>query len=160
MIALRRATAVDASGVADVFLASFEATYPGFLAVHTEGQVRRWISEIVVAQTECWVAVDEDAVVALLSLVPGWIEHLYVAPERIGTGIGRRLLELAKERSDGRLQLWTFQVNERARRFYERNGFTVVELTDGSRNEERQPDVRYLWTESAAGVPVTSSAGR
>ena len=33
----------------------------------------------------------------------------------------------------------------RARRFYEANGFEALELTDGSGNQERQPDVRYAW---------------
>jgi putative acetyltransferase len=41
------------------------------------------------------------------------------------------------------LRLWTFQRNAGARRFYERNGFAAVELTDGLGNEEREPDVRY-----------------
>ncbi|MDP9464580.1 MAG: GNAT family N-acetyltransferase, partial [Actinomycetota bacterium] len=41
------------------------------------------------------------------------------------------------------LQLWTFESNDRARRFYERHGFTAVEFTDGAGNEERWPDVRY-----------------
>ena len=41
--------------------------------------------------------------------------------------------------------LWTFQKNEGARRFYERHGFDAVELTDGSGNMEREPDVRYAW---------------
>ena len=76
---------------------------------------------------------------------PGWIEQLYVAPDRLGQGIGSRLVDLAKTRSPDGLTLWTFQVNERARRFYERHGFVAVELTDGSGNEERQPDVRYEW---------------
>jgi GNAT superfamily N-acetyltransferase len=72
-----------------------------------------------------------------------------VTPDRLGEGIGRRLLEHAKEHAgtDG-LQLWTFQVNDRARHFYERNGFTVAEMTDGSNNEEREPDVRYVWRPS------------
>ncbi|GHD97675.1 hypothetical protein GCM10010339_00960 [Streptomyces alanosinicus] len=51
----------------------------------------------------------------------------------------------AKERSPGGLSLWTFQVNKPAHRFYERHGFTAVESTDGSGNEEREPDVRYVW---------------
>jgi GNAT superfamily N-acetyltransferase len=59
--------------------------------------------------------------------------------------LGRRLLDLAKERADGLLELWTFQVNAPARRFYERNGFVAVELTDGTGNEEREPDMRYRW---------------
>ena len=41
--------------------------------------------------------------------------------------------------------LWTFEGNHRARRFYEQRGFVAVEFTDGSRNEERTPDVRYQW---------------
>ena len=47
--------------------------------------------------------------------------------------------------------LWTFQVNARARRFYERNGFVAVEFTEGSGNQERQPDVRYEWPAARAG---------
>jgi GNAT superfamily N-acetyltransferase len=87
---------------------------------------------------------QEPLVVAVMALTPGHLEQLYVAPDRLGGGIGRRLVDLAKERSPSGLSLWTFQVNDRARRFYERNGFVAVELTDGS-NEEGQPDVRYEW---------------
>lgn len=49
-----------------------------------------------------------------------------------------------------RRQLWTFQRKARARRFYKARGFVAVEQTDGSRNEEKEPDVRYLWTRVAA----------
>jgi len=38
-----------------------------------------------------------------------------------------------------------FQRNARARRFYEARGFRLIEETDGARNEEREPDARYLW---------------
>jgi hypothetical protein len=48
------------------------------------------------------------------------------------------------ERPHG-LALYTFQVNGRARRFYERHGFAATWFGDGSANEERQPDVRYEW---------------
>jgi hypothetical protein len=43
------------------------------------------------------------------------------------------------------LRLWTFQRNRDARRFYERQGFTLVKETDGSANEEKEPDAMYLW---------------
>jgi GNAT superfamily N-acetyltransferase len=49
-------------------------------------------------------------------------------------------------RAFGGLRLWTFQKNEGARRFYERHGFDVVEMTDGAGNEEHEPDVLYAWT--------------
>ena len=147
MITLRRAAADDAPAIAEVFLASFHATYE-FPLAHTDDEVRGWVRGTLVPTMESWVAIDRALdgapVVAMMVVSPGHLEQLYVAPDRLGGGIGRRLVELAKERSPGGLSLWTFQVNERARRFYERNGFVAVELTDGD-NEERQPDVRYEW---------------
>lgn len=38
-----------------------------------------------------------------------------------------------------------FQVNKSAQRFCERHGFVAAERTDGAANEEREPDVRYVW---------------
>ena len=85
------------------------------------------------------------SIVAMMVLAEGWIEQLYVAPDWRGRGLGDRLVALAKGRQPAGLQLWTFQVNGPARRFYERHGFRVVELTDGRGNEELEPDVRYAW---------------
>jgi GNAT superfamily N-acetyltransferase len=143
MIELRRATSEDASTVADVFLGSFHATYD-FPLAHTDEEVRGWVRDRLLPDQETWVATDDGRVVAILALEPGWVNQLYVAPDRLGEGIGRRLLDLAKEREPGGLTLWTFQVNDRARRFYERNGFVAVEMTEGD-NQEGQPDVRYEW---------------
>jgi ribosomal protein S18 acetylase RimI-like enzyme len=141
---VRRAGPADAPGVADVYLASFAATYD-FPLAHTDEQVRDWIRDVVIPRQETWVAVDGARIVAMLTLDDGSVEQLYVAPDRLGAGLGRRLLDLAKERSPAGLSLYTFQVNERARRFYERNGFVAVWFGDGSANEEGQPDVRYVW---------------
>ena len=143
-IEVRRATLDDAAAVADVFLDSFHATY-AFPLAHTDDEVRGWIRDRLIPDHAVWVADEEGRVIALLALAPGWVEQLYVAPDRLGEGIGSRLMEVAKTSQPGGLQLWTFQVNERARGFYERHGFVAVELTDGSGNQERQPDVRYEW---------------
>jgi putative acetyltransferase len=43
-----------------------------------------------------------------------------------------------------RLSLWTFQANEGARRFYAREGFAEVRMTEGD-NEEGLPDVLLEW---------------
>jgi GNAT superfamily N-acetyltransferase len=148
VIDIRRATAADAAAIAEVFLDSFHATYD-FPLAHSDDEVRGWIRDRVVPAMEAWVAADDGQIVGLMVLGPGWIEHLYLAPDRLRRGIGSRLVELAKERSPDGLQLWTFQVNERARRFYERHGFVAVEETAGQDNQERQPDVRYAWTPGA-----------
>jgi ribosomal protein S18 acetylase RimI-like enzyme len=73
------------------------------------------------------------------------IDQLYLRPGRTGEGLGSRLVELAKERWPDGLSLYTFQANTGARRFYERHGFVVVDLNDGARNKEHQPEVRYAW---------------
>ena len=143
MIEVRRATAADAPAVADVFLDSFHATYE-FPLAHADDEVRGWVRDRLVPTQETWVAVDGEQVVGMMAITPGHLEQLYLAPDRLGEGLGRRFVELAKERSPAGLSLWTFQVNDRARRFYERNGFVAVERTDGD-NQERQPDVRYEW---------------
>jgi GNAT superfamily N-acetyltransferase len=171
VIRLRRAIAADAEAVAAVFLASFRSALPTVRVAHCDGDVRSWVRDRIVSGAGCWVAVDGGGVVGMMFLSEGWVDQLYVAPDRLGEGIGRRLLDLAKRRAPGALELWSFQVNERARRFYEHNGFVAVELTDGAGNEEREPDVRYRWipghedpgrshtaTESPATSPAVSAA--
>jgi GNAT superfamily N-acetyltransferase len=68
-----------------------------------------------------------------------------VLPSHQGRGAGTELLQIAKSAFE-RLQLWTFQRNAQARRFYEARGFVLIQETDGARNEEREPDALYLWT--------------
>ena len=143
-IAIRPAAAADAGAIADVYLASFHATYD-FPLAHSDDEVRDWVRERV-ALGGVWVAIDgTGAIVGMMEVAPGELDQLYVRPDRLGEGIGRRLLEVARERSPDGLTLYTFQVNDRARRFYERNGFVADWFGDGSANEERQPDVRYVW---------------
>jgi GNAT superfamily N-acetyltransferase len=71
--------------------------------------------------------------------------QLYTRPDRIGRGAGTQLIEAAKSSGVAALELWCFQANARARRFYEARGFRAIRFTDGADNEERMPDVRYRW---------------
>lgn len=74
------------------------------------------------------------------------LEHLYLRPDVRRRGIGSLLLAKAREISPEELTLHVFQRNTDARAFYERYGFTAVDFNDGSRNEEKEPDVLYRWT--------------
>jgi ribosomal protein S18 acetylase RimI-like enzyme len=101
---------------------------------------------IVIPKLELWLAECPDRkVVGMLVLDDEWIDQLYVDPDLTGDGIGAQLLEIAKRERPGHLRLWTFVSNTGAQRFYERNGFKEVERTDGTRNEERAPDIQYAW---------------
>ena len=74
---------------------------------------------------------------------------LYALPELIGTGIGRALmsacLDRAVERGFPRILLWVVRGNTRARRFYERAGFTLDGAEDTYDIEGTAvPIVRYV----------------
>nr|WP_308288236.1 GNAT family N-acetyltransferase [Streptomyces corallincola] len=145
-VVIRRAEAADAPGVADVWLRSFTAALPTVVRPRSDDEVRDYIRDVVVPLRETWVADAPGAgVVGMMVLNGAQLSQLYLAPEWRGHGLGDRFVQLAKERSPGGLTLWTFQINEPAHRFYERHGFVAVERTDGSGNEEHEPDVRYEW---------------
>jgi GNAT superfamily N-acetyltransferase len=147
-LVIRRATVDDGPGVGDVLLDSWRATFD-FPGVHPDDDVRRWVVATLIPTTESWVAVGPGgAIVGVLSLSATMVDQLYLAPDWIGRGLGSRLLELAKARRPDGLDLYCFQANARARRFYEDRGFTAIAFGDGSGNEERQPDIRYAWRPS------------
>lgn len=145
---LRRAEPTDADDVADVWLRSRRAAIPSIPApVHDDDAVRGWFRDVVLAHRDVWVAVDtERSVLGVLVMADGWIDQLYVDPGSWGQGLGSALIDLAKQQSPEGLELWTFQRNAGARRLYERHEFVATEMTDGSGNEERTPDVRLRWT--------------
>jgi GNAT superfamily N-acetyltransferase len=143
---LRPGVADDARPLAELYLRARRAAVPSVPPlVHDDGDVRRWMAEVVVVEHDVWVAEDAGCELRGLLVLDGeWVDQLYVDPGRTGEGIGSALLEEAK-RQRPRLELWTFQSNAGAQRFYERHGFEAVERTDGRDNEERSPDVRYAW---------------
>jgi putative acetyltransferase len=122
---------------------SFDARMPWLAGLHTPEQDRAFFRGPVFHECEVWGAVD-DWLIGFIAFRADWVDQLYILPDRQGCGIGSALLAIAKE-SSAPLQLWTFQRNTGARRFYERQGFVAVEETDGSRNMEREPDVLYRW---------------
>ncbi|WFB11499.1 GNAT family N-acetyltransferase [Streptomyces sp. LX-29] len=143
---LRRAEAADSEAAAEVWLRSYGAALPSVRRAHSDEAVREWFRRVVVPDHETWVAVAGDAVVGVLVLTgERELDQLYLDPRWRGRGLGDRFMELAKRRRPAGLELWTFQVNVPAQRFYERHGFTEVLRTDGHGNEEREPDIRYAW---------------
>ncbi len=92
-----------------------------------------------------WVIEADDGLVAMMVLLDEWVDALYVDPEWTGRGLGSRLVDVAKEQRPEGLDLWAFQSNVGALRFYERHGFVAIEETNGD-NEEGEPDVHYRWS--------------
>lgn len=153
---VRRASRDDAAAVAAVWWRARQAARPDIpTPVHGEADVARWIADVLIPGGQTWVADIDHRVVALMALRDGWIDQLYVDPAWQGQGVGTLLVDHAKQQSASGLDLWAFQSNAGARRFYERHGFSAVAMTDGD-NEEGAPDVRYRWPGHTASMPRTS----
>jgi ribosomal protein S18 acetylase RimI-like enzyme len=142
---IRRATPEDAPALADIHVRARSESMSYLPDTHSPEEVLAWIKEVMPQHEEVWVAEDEGRVIGFFALSEDLLYHLYVYPELQGQGAGSALLDVVKElRPDG-FRLWVFQRNTQAREFYEHRGMRVVELTDGSGNEEREPDALYEW---------------
>jgi GNAT superfamily N-acetyltransferase len=145
---VRRATASDADEIANVYYASFRLlTFLPML--HTLEEYRWFVSNVTMNECEVTVAEDESGIVAFLARREEEVRLLYTRPDRIGMGAGTQLIDAAKVSDVDALELWCFQANARARRFYEARGFHSIRFTDGADNEEQMPDIRYRWERSA-----------
>lgn len=98
-----------------------------------------------IAVGSMFVAENQGRIAGFLVLEADYLACLYLAQAHRKRGLGARFLELARARNPAGLNLWTFQANHGARRFYEREGFTVEMMTEGAGNEENIPDVLYVW---------------
>lgn len=145
---IRAATTDEAGEVAELFLAARHAMENIVPMVHGDEETRQWMRSVVFRETSVMVGLMDGRIAAMISMRPGWIEHLYVHPRYQGRGLGTALLHTAQHDAQAAagLQLWAFQSNLRARRFYARHGFVEVLFTDGRDNEEKAPDVKLAWS--------------
>ena len=141
---VRRLALSDMEPAARVHRDAFDHRLPWLSGLHTRDEDVDFFRKQVFRTCEMWGAFDGRNLTGFIAYRDEWIDQLYVLPGAQGGGIGTRLLSIAKAASPS-LSLWTFQRNANARSFYESRGFSVVELTDGSRNDEKEPDVLYRW---------------
>jgi len=147
--ACRAARMDDAEAIANVYLRSRKELVACAPLAHSDAQVREWIRGRLIPGGRTTVALVGEQAVGLLSVSRGaeasWIDQLYLLPAWVGHGIGTKLLDLARAELPPPIRLYSFQANERARRFYESRGFRAIAFGDGAGNEEKCPDVLYEW---------------
>ncbi|HVS86328.1 MAG TPA: GNAT family N-acetyltransferase [Gaiellaceae bacterium] len=146
---VRRAVVEDASAIAAVHVGTWQAAYAhvfgaerlaGLDVARRAGFWREWIGG---GRANVFVAEEEGRVVAFASV--GANEHepelgelyaIYALPEAWGTGAGPALMAAAldalREAGFAEAILWVLSDNPRARRFYEREGWTA----DGAERED------------------------
>ena len=94
-----------------------------------------------------YVADDNGVLAAMLAMhPPSYLDQLFVAPEYQGNSLGRRLLAFARLQMPNEIWLRCVRENEKAWRWYEREGFVFEK-------EQLEPTGRvvkyYRWRKSA-----------
>jgi GNAT superfamily N-acetyltransferase len=140
---IRPATPRHVEAVARLFRAVRTACLPYLPDLHTPAEDLAFFRDRVFPECFVWVG-GEASIDGFCAWRPGWVDHLYVRPECHGQGLGTALLAEAMAACSP-LRLWAFQRNTQALRFYAARGFRVIERTDGSRNEEHEPDAMLEW---------------
>lgn len=146
-ITLRQATSADGPAIAALFLASRRDALPYLPELHTDEDTLDHFTKVVPSRCAVWLAEERGRLVGFLAwnAATQHLDHLYLMPGYYRRGIGTMLLDKAKALAQGKIQLYAFQKNARARAFYEHHGFTAIAFGDGAENEENEPDVLYEW---------------
>lgn len=153
---VRPLAVADTADVAAVFRASRLAAMPWLPVLHTPDEDLAFFGSEIESSSG-WGAFDDDRLVGFSLSRNGWLNHLFVAPEWRSRGVGSALLSRVLSVTATPVDLWAFARNTPALAFYERHGFSVVERTDGSANEEREPDVR-MRRPPGVGVRLATAA--
>ncbi|MGZ9586591.1 GNAT family N-acetyltransferase [Paenibacillus marinisediminis] len=102
-----------------------------------------FLNHILPEQFQIELVLIDEKVVGMIAYNESEINQLYIHIDYQGIGIGQTLINKVKDKSSGKLTLYTFEVNEIAQRFYEKHGFKVIGR--GHENEENLSDIQYEW---------------
>jgi ribosomal protein S18 acetylase RimI-like enzyme/chorismate mutase len=146
---LRPATDADLGDIAELYLATRADAVPAMPPIaRTPEEVRRYVGHWDLSDPssrDVWIAEDDLGIAGFSVFKAAWLDALYVGPDRQGSGVGSALLDAAKGLRPTGFGLWVFVSNTPARAFYRRHELVELEVTDGSDNEERSPDLHMVW---------------
>jgi GNAT superfamily N-acetyltransferase len=146
-VTVRLATSEDAEALADLYSDARRAAVPQMPpAMHTDEEHRGYYArQLAEPEVMVWLAESGEERWGFAMCTPTFLDGLYVRPDLTGQGVGSLLLDVVEATHPGGYELWVFESNAGARRFYERRGLVEVERTDGAGNEEKAPDIRMAW---------------
>ncbi len=130
-IPIRPARASDAIACAHIIRA-WGAETPWMVPLDDlEPMAASW--EDLLASDTAWVGEEGGLVVGFCVREADNITGLYIAAEARNMGLGKRLLDRAKEQRDW-ITVWAYEANTAARRFYRREGLVEIcrEVEEGS----------------------------
>ena len=136
----------DFEAVTNLWRAARELAFPVFMREkgHTFQDNCDYFRNVTLANNDVWVAEYEERVIGFMAIAGDFVDQLYIHPEFQRRGIGRSLIDHAKDLSPEHVWLNTLQFNVNGRAFYEKNGFVPVRF-GVSPAPESEPDVEYHW---------------
>ena len=145
-VIIRNYRAEDFEAVTILWRVAREKSLPEFQRAkgHFFYEDQDYFREHVLKEDQVFVVESDERPVAFMAMRDDFIDHLYVHPHYQKQGLGKLLLEYARQLSPDHIWLFTLQINRNAREFYERNGFTA-EKFGMSPPPESEPDVEYHW---------------
>lgn len=138
-LAIRRALPDEYDEVARVWMESWVSTglaeAGNFLLANLRARIRKEVED----GWSLYVADDGGTFAAMLALhLPKkYLDQLFVAPAYQGRGVGRQLLAFTRQQLSDEIELRCVRENEKAWRWYEREGFVYEK-------EEVSPVTGYM----------------
>lgn len=122
---IREAASADHSTLLEIWLASVRATHR-FLTERDIEELLPLVRDVALPKLEVWVlATDVGSPIGFIGLSDELVEALFIAPDWMRKGGGRKLLCHARKLK-GRLSVDVNEQNPEAVRFYEACGFEVI----------------------------------
>lgn len=137
---VRDAVLEDAETISRIHTLSWQQAYAGYVpasylnSLSPEGKIPMWQEVLVRDDTAVFIAESAGRALGFASVGPAHDEDaepsdlelytMYLDPEAWGLGVARQLMNSVNNVSpDSSMNLWVFEKNARARRFYEHHGF-------------------------------------
>lgn len=126
---IRSATRADVDAIASIWRSGWADGHAGRVPAELERERRTgsWPAQVRDRLAQTWVAERDAYVVGFVTVVDDELEELYVAADARGSGVAATLLRHGERvvRDGGFTSAWLAVVagNDRARRFYEREGW-------------------------------------
>ncbi|HSE20852.1 MAG TPA: acetyltransferase [Pyrinomonadaceae bacterium] len=127
---IRRSLPVERDILLDVWLRSVRATHSFVSEEDVELMIPRVQSYLASSEPEFWVVCDDSGTIrGFMGMAGNKMESLFLAPDFLRRGAGRRLVQHAQELY-GELMVDVNEQNQAARAFYEACGFVVEGRSD------------------------------
>jgi putative acetyltransferase len=121
----RQSTVQDYDRMVEIWLEGSKLSH-AFIDEHYWTSQQSDMKEKYLPMSTSYVLEETGDIRGFISVVGNYLAALFIDPRQQGKGYGEQLLNYIKDQADS-LDLKVYQQNDRAVRFYLKNGFVIVE---------------------------------